>query len=350
MDRTSRQDLLPDLCQPTRLFGIMVFAELLVVVIIAADYSARWWQEIGPMSLFCQWLALCFTAALCQLRAWLNQRPTWLSTLLITLGMGLITASASWLVSWLDASLAWRLIDQQRGTEDRALANAIIAMSVALAALRYFYLLGRWQNLVRSEADSRLAALQARIRPHFLFNSMNSIAALISIDAIRAERAIENLSDLVRASLSTAREKTSSLGEELELVARYLELEQLRLGERLTVDWQRGEGLPLETRVPSLLLQPLVENAITHGIAPRPEGGRLELYIQANERRIMFTVSNPKPPAQSDRVGGGHGMALENIRARLHHFWNGQARLHCREEGDAYLASLDWPRLPEPPA
>ena len=344
MQAATRQDLLPDLCKPARLVSIMVIVQLLVVVVLAASSEQPWWQRIGPLTLFCQWLALSYTAVLCQCRTWFNRRPTWLSSLLITAMVGLFTLLATRLVSWLDLTLAWGVLEHGRDPAGRAWANSLIAMSVALLALRYFYLLGRWQQLTRVEADSRLSALQARIRPHFLFNSMNSIAALIRIDPLRAERAVETLADLVRASLATARQKTSTLAEELELVRGYLELEQLRLGERLQVRWQQPDSLPDTTPVPSLLIQPLVENAITHGIANRPEGGLVEISLHCDPGHISARISNPMPSQSDDRLSGGHGMALENIRARLHHFWDGGAHLHCQNDGDRYVVTLVWPR------
>jgi len=138
---------------------------------------------------------------------------------------------------------------------------------------------------------ARLEALQARIRPHFLFNSLNSIASLIASDPERAELAVLDLSDLFRASLA----KPGSLvawRDELALARRYLSIEQYRLGARLELDWQ-VEGVPDDLPIPQLTLQPLLENAILHGIQPRVEGGRVEVRARYVDGLFELCVSNP---------------------------------------------------------
>ena len=155
------------------------------------------------------------------------------------------------------------------------LPNVGIAAIVGALALRYFHVAHEWRRSVELEARSRIRALQARIRPHFLFNSMNTIASLTRSDPARAEEAIEDLSDLFRVSLSEARAQIT-LREELEVARIYQRIEQLRLGDRLQVRWKVAD-LPAEAIVPSLLLQPLLENAIGHGIEPLPEGGTVTI-------------------------------------------------------------------------
>eukprot|EP01031_Cornospumella_fuschlensis_P016430 gene16430-20080_t len=137
--------------------------------------------------------------------------------------------------------------------------------------LRYFFLQSQWRRQQQAELRARIESLQARIRPHFLFNSLNSIASLVVIDPYKAEQAVLDLSDLFRASLAKPGTLVS-WAEELELSKRYLSIEQYRLGERLQLDWQ-VDDVPDDLPIPQLTLQPLLENALIYGIQPRIEGG-----------------------------------------------------------------------------
>ena len=169
-----------------------------------------------------------------------------------------------------------------------------IAGIVGAVLLRYLYEQHRERQRELAESQARLQALQARIRPHFLFNSMNTIAALIRSQPDAAEEAIEDLADLFRASLNSSHER-ATLAEELDLAERYLNIEALRLGDRLRIEWNI-DGVPPDTRVPPLVMQPLLENAVGHGIQARPEGGKITLYGRGESDRIVVTIGNPLPP------------------------------------------------------
>lgn len=199
-------------------------------------------------------------------------------------------------------------------------------------------MLERWRAGVESQARAEMEALQARIHPHFLFNTMNSIASLIAIDPERAERAVEDFSDLMRAALG--RRASHSLGEELELVRRYLAIEQIRLGERLIVRMSVEEA-PLELEIPALLIQPLVENAVLHGIQNRAEGGVVTIEARREGERLRILVSNPLP-AKGNLVAG-FGMAHENVRRRLELRYGRRASLRAREEAGYYACELSVP-------
>ncbi len=159
-------------------------------------------------------------------------------------------------------------------------------------ALRYLYLQQQLRNQQQAELQARIQALQSRIRPHFLFNSMNSIASLIGSDPDLAERVIEDLAELFRASL--AEPTLIPIDREITLCRRYLEIEQLRMGKRLSVEWQVGE-LSDAIKIPSLMLQPLVENAIFHGVEPMPHGGTVSIKISQAKNQLMIVITNPYP-------------------------------------------------------
>jgi two-component system sensor histidine kinase AlgZ len=183
-------------------------------------------------------------------------------------------------------------------------------------------------------------ALQARIRPHFLFNSMNTIASLTRSDPGRAEEAIEDLADLFRASLGESRANIS-LREELEVARIYQRIEQLRLGDRLRVKWNVAQ-LPARAIVPGLLLQPLLENAIGHGIEPLPEGGTIAVTGSVADDAVVIEVANPVTTA-GKVARGGNRIALENIRQRLELLFPGRSAVEVEESTGRYLVRLRFP-------
>jgi two-component system sensor histidine kinase AlgZ len=223
------------------------------------------------------------------------------------------------------------------------LPNAVIAAIVGALTLRYFYVSQQWRRSVELEARARIRALQARIRPHFLFNSMNTIASLTRTQPARAEEAIEDLADLFRVNLSDARGQIT-LAEEIEVARTYQRIEQLRLGERLTVRWD-VEALPEQALVPSLLLQPLLENAIGHGIENLPGGGTVVVRGWLEGDLIALEVSNPLAATRPPPPRRGHRMALDNIRERLELAFPGRASVQVVDADGQYCVRLRFPRL-----
>jgi two-component system sensor histidine kinase AlgZ len=220
-----------------------------------------------------------------------------------------------------------------------------IAFIVGSLALRYFHIAGEWRSSIELEAQARVRALQARIRPHFLFNSMNTIASLTRSDPQRAEAAVEDLADLFRANLRDARGHIA-LKDELEIARIYQRIEQLRLGDRLKVDWQ-VDALPMQAQVPCLLVQPLIENAVYHGIEPLPDGGTISVMGECDGEFIKLTISNPisSDPAVLDQVKRheGNGIALDNIRQRLELAWPNQAQVELIQSESSYKVELYFP-------
>jgi two-component system, LytTR family, sensor histidine kinase AlgZ len=218
--------------------------------------------------------------------------------------------------------------------------NIAIATLVTAPLLRYFYVSQQWQRNVRREAEARLNALQARIRPHFLFNSMNTIASLTRSNPVAAEQAVEDLADLFRASLRDGRQLIP-LQEELEIARVYERMEQHRLGERLKVDWQLGT-LAAAAEIPGLTIQPLLENAIYHGIEPSPRPGVISVRGESDGKQIRISVTNPRPPAgMASRPG--HGLALENIRERLELAFGADGALAIDAAPDSYTVTIVFP-------
>jgi two-component system sensor histidine kinase AlgZ len=216
---------------------------------------------------------------------------------------------------------------------------AISSILIALA-MRYLYVSSEWRRSIVLEAQARINALQALIRPHFLFNSMNTIASLTRSDPRQAEEAVEDLSDLLRASLSSNRNRTT-LKEELEIAAIYNRIEKLRLGERLNVRWDIGD-LPMRAKIPSLTIQPLIENAIYHGIELLPDGGDVVVTGKRDGKFLTIAVTNPVAPGKA-RDKDGNKMALANIRQRFDLAYGSRADVTVEHGGDTYSVTLRFP-------
>jgi two-component system sensor histidine kinase AlgZ len=188
--------------------------------------------------------------------------------------------------------------------------------------------------------------LQARIHPHFLFNTLNTIASLIRNHPENAEQAVLDLADLLRSALT--QRDTLTLNEELELTRRYLAIESLRLGDRLQVDWRLDSDLPLDLPIPALLLQPLVENAIQHGVQCLSEGGTLTIQLEKRATALRITVINPQPASLDDRHESGQRMAQDNIRQRLQLAYETLDPLVISETPDRYQVTLTLPLARSP--
>jgi len=223
-----------------------------------------------------------------------------------------------------------------------------LPQALLLAALATAVLLGYLRLATKAYspalAEARLQALQARIRPHFLFNSLNAVLSLIRRDPVRAERALEDLADLFRTLMSDARQ-FAHLADEIALLERYASIEQLRLGERLRIVWEL-DAAPSDAILPPLVLQPLLENAVYHGVEPSTEPGEVVVRIAQRGNRLHVHIENPYSERHAHHAG--NRMAIENIRERLMLFFDAEARLTARIEGNRYIAEVEMPYRPAP--
>jgi two-component system sensor histidine kinase AlgZ len=342
---------LPDFCEARAVLAIVLIAALLAIVLALARQTVHgaFWIDLARTSAYLLWTSLACAAVLCKARPWLAGKPL-RTAVLGALGLMVGTvAVVSEVVYW--AGFAWAARTGSPSSLFPAqhwsflLPNLLIAAIVGALTLRYFYVASEWRRSVELEARSRIRALQARIRPHFLFNSLNTVASLTRSDPVRAEEAIEDLADLFRVTLSDARAQIT-LREELEVARIYQRIEQLRLGERLQVRWKVSD-LPADAIVPSLLLQPLLENAIGHGIEPLPEGGTVLAEGTSDGERITIRISNPVS-ATAKAVRSGNRMALDNIRQRLELAFPGRASVTVDDGGEHYQVTLLFPQGMDP--
>ena len=332
-----RSCFLPDFCAIPLVFAVVVTAELLALVLtLAADLRLdQFWVDLSLRSLFVQWVALSAAGLLCLSRRWLarlGHTGAGVVAWLIILG---VTA----LVAELAVALA-AVHPAQGGHLGFLLQSLGIAAIVAALVLRYLYEQYRERQRELDAAGARFDALQARIRPHFLFNSMNTIAGLTRSDPVLAEEVVQDLSDLLRASLAQGGRLTT-LGEEIELARGYLQIEAQRLGARLRVRWDL-ESLPRQAPVPGLILQPLLENAVYHGIEPSADGG--DIVVSGRYRRGLVNLSvRNSLPADGGRAREGNHMAMKNVRDRLLAAFGDTAGLTVGRVDGNYQVRLHFP-------
>jgi two-component system sensor histidine kinase AlgZ len=339
---------LPDFAASANVLVLLAIALLLAFMLslMRTDAAEGYLQNLGEISLLVLWLAVSSAWLLAVLRPLVSNSGI-AATSAVALAVVLTnTALTSEAIYWFGYVYGDPLLNGPASIfpADRfaALArNLLIALVVTVAALRYFYVTRQWQQNVEAAAESRITALEARIRPHFLFNSMNTIAALTRTDPAAAERAIEDLADLFRASLGKPGEPVS-LEQELDVARVYQRMEQQRLGSRLAVDWQ-VDGLPLHARIPGLTIQPLLENAIYHGIEPLADGGVITVVGAAVGGMLTISVSNPLAPANQRPRSRGQQLALDNIRQRLQLAYGERGLFEVEQLADVFRVRVGFP-------
>jgi two-component system sensor histidine kinase AlgZ len=233
------------------------------------------------------------------------------------------------------ATLAWIATGGALGPPGW-LAPAFAGAGLAAAMFQWLHL--RAQATVPADTTARLAELQSRIRPHFLFNTLNTALTLVRLDPARAEGVLEDLAELFRVAISDSAESVT-LAEEVELAQRYLAIEQIRFGERLQVTWEIDPAAG-RARVPPLLLQPLVENAVRHGVEPAAAGGVIRVRTRVKLGRALISIVNSVPATPSQP---GSGMALRNVRERLRLMHDVAAQFETRREAEVYRVQIVVP-------
>jgi two-component system sensor histidine kinase AlgZ len=333
--------LLPDFCDVRVIFMLVLVVQLLAMVLAMAIPSTTevFWDYLAFISMMMQWIALLNAAVLCMSRRHLN-RLSGPATMVISF-MIMMTVTLIFALALIELNL-WMKLDQQTSPLGEHFLLRILMMAAAIYAvvLRYFYIQQQWKLNLRAQSKAEIQALKARIRPHFLFNSMNTIASLISFMPDKAEKAIEDLADLFRASLKE--QNIHTLKDEIEITRSYLDIEKLRLGERLQIDWN-VDNLLFDAEIPALSLQPLAENAIYHGIEPIPDGGKIRISAQRDGEHLKLEVSNPAPGATGSKRTSGNQMAQDNIKQRLRLAYGKDARFYINATKLDYTVTLEIP-------
>jgi two-component system sensor histidine kinase AlgZ len=314
--------------------GVVLRAVLLVQGVVAlavlhqASDATAWLAAFAQASIASLWGILLWLAASCLLKRWLSALDvTWQWLAAVVLG-GLCAALGVMLLR--SSGLVADLPD--------AGPVAALASGAAIAAALFYWLRLRALARMPADATARLAELQSRIRPHFLFNTLNTAVTLVRLDPERAEAVLEDLAELFRVAL-TESGGSVSLAEEVELARRYLAIEQVRFGERLQVHWEMDPAAGV-ARVPPLLLQPLIENAVRHGIEPSASGGTVRVRSRARRGHAVIDVVNTLGGTPSTP---GHGIALRNVRERLRLMHDVASQFTARRDGNAFRVHIVVP-------
>jgi len=342
---TVDSEFLPNFCRGWVLFNAIIMAELLAILVtLLMPRGLISESAIGDfflISLFVQWVAITGTAVLCYTRPYLNRLPrlralgaAYLVLLCVT---ALVTEAAVWLL-WLTGQTT---TPRPLWYSDLMILNLTISAIVNGLLLRYFLAKHELRQRTLSEARAKLQALQSRIRPHFVFNSLNIIASLTRSEPAKAEAAIEDMADLFRMMLSQD-ENLVPVKNEIDVARKYLDLEALRLDNRLFVDWDIGT-FPRKAVMPVLTLQPLLENAIRHGIEAIPSGGRIQVRLWEANDQIHIRIENPLPQKKGKQREENRQQSLENIRQRFTSYYGDNASLVTQQEDDRFVVTVTLP-------
>jgi two-component system sensor histidine kinase AlgZ len=318
--------LIPDGCN----MGVLL---RVIGIVVALSLTAAVADADGPAEFVGQFLRISSIAApatLTTLMLWCAQRRA----------MPILGVSVQRAIAWLTPALVTYVLSvlfRETGTPWTPFGHALAALALGAGVQHYYEL--RERAFSPAVAEAKYQALQSRIRPHFLFNSLNAVLAVIRTEPAKAERMLESIAELFRAVMADTR-KLVPLAQEIELCRNYVEIEQTRLGNRLAVDWQIGAYHP-RAKVPQLLLQPVIENAIRYGAETLP--GRADIIVRVRQHgfTLEIYVSNPIAPERPQREGNQIGLA--NIRGRLALIYDLEARIETQVRRDRFELTMTLP-------
>lgn len=321
---------------PVIVWVLLTGEALAAMLALAPGVERGHWVLFGLASLAIQWVALFALGGLYLLRRPLSrirpQRIAYIALVLLLLG------------AWIVGTAAWLFLGSTPLVGDDDWLTFVLRLSalvsaIGLLGIAAFQNYWRARQLALRAKQSELEALQARIRPHFLFNTLNTGAALVRRRPEEVERLLLDLADLFRAALAGPHD--ISLEDELALARRYLEIEALRFGDRLQVAWKLPREIP-RVSVPALSIQPLVENAIRHGIERRPEGGEIEIAVTATPGTVIVRIANPLPSSGSE-ASLGHQVGLNASQVRIEALTGGRGSVLTQREGRRFIATVRLP-------
>lgn len=325
---------LPHFCQASTVYLTIITSLLLAILLslVEPNWQEDFWYNLSTFSLFILWTSLTSIGILCLTRRYYQSITLKKFSLFAISTILTVTVAYSIVVgAYLSLELSpWFLI-----------RNLMVAALVSGVFFRFYFL--RQESLwrIQSEAEARIQALQSRIRPHFLFNSLNTLANLAAVDPEKTEQMILDMADIFRASMQRS-DVLIPFSEEKQLCHQYLSLEKQRLGDRLSVEWQVNHVAD-NLLVPPLLLQPLLENAVYHGVQKHPDGGTIAIKGVSYQKHIQLEITNPLPPVEAANHKG-NSMALRNIRQRLEVLYGNKAQLSYHQAQGQFYCILKIPK------
>lgn len=335
--RQSGQIVIPDCCNLGVVFRTLIAVNLalLATTLLRADGLATVLMQFVESSMLVELPCFLSLFLLCGAHRIGHRIPFWGQRLLCAMVPAAVTGAVIRLLS--------RYLFLDSFTDLSTVRAMLIAALFGVALQHYFELRGRAFSPVLVEA--RLQALQARIRPHFLFNSLNAVLSLIRTEPRRAETALEDLADLIRVLMRDARAMTT-LEKEIRLCRQYLSIEKIRLGDRLKVQWERdgiSDEVVYRAQIPTLLLQPLLENAVHYGVEPSAVPAQIRIQLKRTLDRIEIVIINPYHAKTGLSLSDGNQMALNNIRERLELLYDVEAQLTTAVVDDQFEVRVRYP-------
>jgi two-component system, LytTR family, sensor histidine kinase AlgZ len=342
--QSDKPALLPDFGSFGLVPRLILLAELIAVIITIGrndNFNANAWQEFNLLSACALTISLCAVVVLKLITPLLKHLSAPVASLLVLTLMLLVTAFATDGLIFALHDLGYVAERMPSWRESLIVRSMLIALIVSAIGLNH--LIARQKRALdeKSQQEAKMQALQSRIRPHFLFNSLNSVASLTRSDPARAEAVLHDLADLFRVLLADAR-KLVPISAEREISRQYLEIEKIRLGDRLQIKWNVG-NLPRSAQIPALTMQPLLENAIYHGIEPRFAGGTIKIDMWTEGETLNIMISNPLPDVRKSPHGKGNKLAQENTLQRLKTQFGDRAAMQAFEEGGQYHVKIKMP-------
>jgi len=340
--RSIKQNPLPDALPNFRNLGITLRILLLGngVALFSAVLQARDW--LGVLAQMLQIATLLTPIMLCSLlllglvQPWLYRLTYWRGVLAVNALTGLLTLLVYY--------LGGEFYQVEQGGRFYFGALRYVLLSVATCSLLLMYFRLRARVLSQALEDAHLQVLRARIRPHFLFNTINAVLGIVRAEPKKAETALEDMADLFRMAMAEAQDMVP-VAREIELSKRYIALEQLRMGDKLKMDWQIHD-MPEDALIPALLLQPLLENAVYHGIEALVEGGCIHVLLRRSGGKLQIKVENPCP-MMSGKSHAGNKIALKNIRERLDLLFDAEASYQAVSGKENYRVEITLPYVKE---
>lgn len=332
----SKHLVLPNLCRNSAILVIVLLSQLSVIVAwLFLPLASDGITNLGLASIYSLFVALLGAALLCLSRAWIARQSIF---------VGVVSALFLMVLSVFIIELAFQTLTLPIGLEaynyQQIARRCLAALIFSAILLRLISLIELFNQHSKAEAESRLLALQSRIQPHFLFNSLNTISELAATSADKAEAAISSLAALFRASLENQR-SFHSLHQEIELCQRYLELERFRIQDKLIVEWHIAVDDTKRWRMPKLMLQPLLENALVHG---KQASGQVFLKLDVREDSNFLSVMIENKAGELTPTTSGHGIAIKNIQQRLETLYDDKFTFRSKLSDDVYSVLLRIPK------
>jgi len=331
------------LCGFKNVFLVVILGELFAIILAIAEegFASATLNNLALTSIYIQWNGLLGLLLLCSLSPLVKDKSlafkltmSWLVLMLMIVGFSYATY---YLLSYYDLFELIKPFDLSAFV----LRNLLIGGIISGLAIRYLYIQQQWKNKIKAEAEAKLQLLQARIRPHFLFNSMNTIASLCVDNPFLAEKTTLDLAELFRPLIKNDL-KLTSWKDELSLSEKYLAIEKLRFSDRMEIVWHIG-NVPNDALIPTLTLQPLLENAIHYGIESSIKGGTVEIKASYNKNQIAISIENTIPENKSSKEG--NQIAINNIQQRLKAHYGNDATLMLTQKPGKFVVNLSIPYI-----